>query len=128
MELVCEANGCRAAIRAELGQLFGAETAAKTRLLYGGAVKANNAAAILRERDVDGLLVGGASTYEAIFEAVRAVSAGEVPPEADLTSPSFLALEPTAGTLEVTADLAAHLLRNGESCCVVGGTVDSVTR
>jgi triosephosphate isomerase len=56
-----------AAIRAELESLFGAGTAAKTRLLYGGSVKANNAAAILKERDVDGLLVGGASLDPAEF-------------------------------------------------------------
>jgi triosephosphate isomerase len=41
--------------------------ASKTRLLYGGSVKANNAAAILKERDVDGLLVGGASLDPAEF-------------------------------------------------------------
>ena len=39
----------------------------KTRLLYGGSVKANNAASILKERDVDGLLVGGASLDAAEF-------------------------------------------------------------
>ena len=50
-----------AAIRAELAELFDADTAAKTRLLYGGSVKANNVAAIMAERDVDGVLVGGAS-------------------------------------------------------------------
>ena len=56
-----------AAIRAELEKLFGADVAAKTRLLYGGSVKANNAAAILQERDVDGVLVGGASLDPAEF-------------------------------------------------------------
>ena len=56
-----------AAIRAEIAQLFGAETAAKTRLLYGGSVKAANAAQILNERDVDGVLVGGASLDAAEF-------------------------------------------------------------
>ncbi|ELT44732.1 triosephosphate isomerase [Arthrobacter nitrophenolicus] len=56
-----------AAIRAELASLFDADVAAKTRLLYGGSVKANNAAAILKERDVDGLLVGGASLDPAEF-------------------------------------------------------------
>ncbi|WP_026554835.1 triose-phosphate isomerase [Arthrobacter sp. 35W] len=50
-----------AAIRAQLTELYGAETAAKTRLLYGGSVKASNAAAILGQSDVDGVLVGGAS-------------------------------------------------------------------
>ena len=39
----------------------------KVRLLYGGSVKANNAAAILKERDVDGVLVGGASLDPAEF-------------------------------------------------------------
>ena len=56
-----------AALRAELSTLFGADTAARTRLLYGGSVKANNAASILKERDVDGLLVGGASLDAAEF-------------------------------------------------------------
>jgi triosephosphate isomerase (TIM) len=56
-----------AAIRAELSTLFGADVAGKTRLLYGGSVKANNAASILKERDVDGLLVGGASLDAAEF-------------------------------------------------------------
>ncbi|MET3920752.1 triose-phosphate isomerase [Arthrobacter sp. UYEF20] len=56
-----------AAIRAELSTLFGADVAAKARLLYGGSVKANNAASILKERDVDGLLVGGASLDAAEF-------------------------------------------------------------
>ena len=50
-----------AAIRAELAVLFDESVAAGVRLLYGGSVKAGNAAAILNERDVDGVLVGGAS-------------------------------------------------------------------
>lgn len=50
-----------AAIRAELTEFYDAGTAAKVRLLYGGSVKAANAAAIMNQRDVDGVLVGGAS-------------------------------------------------------------------
>ncbi|KRF06290.1 triosephosphate isomerase [Arthrobacter sp. Soil782] len=50
-----------AAIRAELAVIFDESVAARVRLLYGGSVKASNAAAILKERDVDGVLVGGAS-------------------------------------------------------------------
>ncbi|WP_159609320.1 triose-phosphate isomerase [Glutamicibacter sp. JC586] len=50
-----------AAIRGALAERFGAEIAEKTQLLYGGSVKAANAASIMRERDVDGVLVGGAS-------------------------------------------------------------------
>ncbi|MFN8051124.1 MAG: S8 family serine peptidase [Acidimicrobiales bacterium] len=41
------------------------------------------------------------------FEAVRAVAAGEIPPEADMTAPHFFDVLPTAGTLPVTGDLAA---------------------
>ena len=59
-----------AAIRAELAQIFGAEAAAGTRLLYGGSVKAGNAAAILGEADVDGVLVGGASLDPAEFASI----------------------------------------------------------
>ncbi|MGG5172600.1 triose-phosphate isomerase [Pseudarthrobacter sp. J1738] len=55
------------ALRAELATLFGEDVAAKTRLLYGGSVKANNVAAILSGEDVDGVLVGGASLDAAEF-------------------------------------------------------------
>jgi len=50
-----------AAIRSALSERYGTEVAESIRLLYGGSVKAANAAAIMRERDVDGVLVGGAS-------------------------------------------------------------------
>ena len=59
-----------AAIREELARIFGAEAAASTRLLYGGSVKAGNAAAILAEADVDGVLVGGASLDPAEFASI----------------------------------------------------------
>ncbi|ASN51901.1 triose-phosphate isomerase [Sinomonas sp. R1AF57] len=59
-----------AAIRSELAELFGADAANATRLLYGGSVKANNAAAILAEKDVDGVLVGGASLDAAEFASI----------------------------------------------------------
>ncbi|WP_415855070.1 triose-phosphate isomerase [Sinomonas sp. G460-2] len=59
-----------AAIRAELASIFGAEAAAATRLLYGGSVKAANAAAILAQTDVDGVLVGGASLDPAEFASI----------------------------------------------------------
>ena len=37
------------------------------RLLYGGSVKADNAAALFHETDIDGGLVGGASLDSAAF-------------------------------------------------------------
>lgn len=49
------------AIRQEIGVLFGAETAAALRIQYGGSVKAANIAELMRQTDIDGALVGGAS-------------------------------------------------------------------
>ncbi|MBB5869247.1 triosephosphate isomerase [Allocatelliglobosispora scoriae] len=49
------------AIRARLTETFGAETAGIVRVLYGGSVKASNAADIMAQPDVDGALVGGAA-------------------------------------------------------------------
>jgi len=49
------------AIRSRVAEVWGAETAASVRVLYGGSVKANNVAAIMAKPDVDGALVGGAS-------------------------------------------------------------------
>lgn len=59
-----------AAIRAELETLFDTTTAAKVRLLYGGSVKAASASSILKERDVDGVLVGGASLDVSEFASI----------------------------------------------------------
>ncbi|MFD2673897.1 triose-phosphate isomerase [Gulosibacter bifidus] len=49
------------AIRVELATLLGDERAAGIRILYGGSVKPDNVASIMREPDIDGALVGGAS-------------------------------------------------------------------
>ncbi|NUT35286.1 MAG: triose-phosphate isomerase [Hamadaea sp.] len=49
------------AIRGRIGETFGADVAQKVRVLYGGSVKAANAAGIMAQPDVDGTLVGGAS-------------------------------------------------------------------
>ncbi|WP_334170515.1 triose-phosphate isomerase [Sinomonas sp.] len=59
-----------AAIRAELSSIFGDDAARGARLLYGGSVKAANAAAILGQPDVDGVLVGGASLDPAEFASI----------------------------------------------------------
>ncbi len=56
-----QAQQVAAALRALLTEVLTAEAAAATRILYGGSVKANNIAGFLRETDVDGALVGGAS-------------------------------------------------------------------
>ncbi|PIW29982.1 MAG: triose-phosphate isomerase [Rhodospirillales bacterium CG15_BIG_FIL_POST_REV_8_21_14_020_66_15] len=70
-----DAQDMHAAIRAALGERFGAEAAAGIRILYGGSMKPDNAAGLLALADVDGGLIGGASLkaddFWAIAEAVR---------------------------------------------------------
>jgi triosephosphate isomerase len=64
-----------AAIRGRLGELYSPELAAGVRVLYGGSVKAANAADILKQDDIDGALVGGASLDPEEFTAI-CVAAG----------------------------------------------------
>jgi len=56
-----QAEQVAAALRTVLAEIAGDDIAASTRILYGGSVKAANIAAFLREPNVDGALVGGAS-------------------------------------------------------------------
>jgi triosephosphate isomerase len=64
---VAEVHGL---IRTALSARFGAATAAATRILYGGSVKPDNAASLLKVNDVDGALVGGASLKANDFLAI----------------------------------------------------------
>lgn len=48
-------------IRKLLGQMYDNQTAEGIRILYGGSVKPDNAAELMAQPDIDGLLVGGAS-------------------------------------------------------------------
>ncbi|MGA1032261.1 MAG: triose-phosphate isomerase [Ilumatobacteraceae bacterium] len=50
-----------AAIRAEVASVASASAATAIRLQYGGSVKAGTIADIMRQPDIDGVLVGGAS-------------------------------------------------------------------
>ncbi|MEY4372193.1 MAG: hypothetical protein RL219_962 [Actinomycetota bacterium] len=56
-----DAQAVIAAIRGEVGQLFGADAAAGVRVQYGGSVKAGTIAELMKQPDIDGALVGGAS-------------------------------------------------------------------
>jgi triosephosphate isomerase len=58
------------AIRGRLEDLYSGAVADGVRVLYGGSVKASNIASIMAQADVDGALVGGASTDAAEFAAV----------------------------------------------------------
>jgi triosephosphate isomerase len=48
-------------LRAVIAENLSPESAETTRILYGGSVKSGNIASFMREKDVDGALVGGAS-------------------------------------------------------------------
>lgn len=56
-----QAQDVCAALRAVIAEVLSPETADATRILYGGSVKSTNIASFMREKDVDGALVGGAS-------------------------------------------------------------------
>ncbi|GAA2848418.1 triose-phosphate isomerase [Microbacterium arabinogalactanolyticum] len=59
-----------AALRAVIARVLDDEAAARTRILYGGSVKSGNIASFMREPDVDGALVGGASLVVDEFAAI----------------------------------------------------------
>ncbi|MBI3252891.1 MAG: triose-phosphate isomerase [Candidatus Omnitrophica bacterium] len=54
-------------IRKEVGKMFGDEVSGSLRIQYGGSVKPENIAELMREPDIDGALVGGASLEAAGF-------------------------------------------------------------
>jgi triosephosphate isomerase len=56
-----QAEQVAAKLRELLVELLGEDVAGATRVLYGGSVKAANIAGFMRESNVDGALVGGAS-------------------------------------------------------------------
>ncbi len=56
--------------RGLVSKLVSPEVARKIRIQYGGSVKAENAAEILHQPDIDGALVGGASLDARSFAAI----------------------------------------------------------
>jgi triosephosphate isomerase len=56
-----QAQEAHAHIRGRLRQWFGASGAERCRVIYGGSVKTDNIDELVRQPDVDGALVGGAS-------------------------------------------------------------------
>jgi triosephosphate isomerase len=65
-----QAQEVHADLRKLLAQRYNAETAEAVRILYGGSVKPDNAAELLKQRDVDGALVGGACLKADDFLAI----------------------------------------------------------
>lgn len=72
-----QAQAIHAFIRQELAQLD-ATMAAQISILYGGSVKADNAAAIFSQPDVDGGLIGGASLVASDFLHIYAAACAQL--------------------------------------------------
>ncbi len=64
-----DAQAVHQALRAVLAEVD-EEAAQRTRILYGGSVKANNAPELFAQPDIDGALVGGASLKAEDFLAI----------------------------------------------------------
>ncbi|MFO0549213.1 MAG: triose-phosphate isomerase [Polyangiaceae bacterium] len=81
-----DAQAVHAAIRALL-RTVSEHVAESTRILYGGSVKADNAAGLLGQADIDGALVGGASLdgagFSAIAAAAQVIAVASTPTEVD---------------------------------------------
>jgi triosephosphate isomerase len=65
-----QAEQVAAQLRATLVELLGEDVADATRILYGGSVKSSNIAGFMRQPNVDGALVGGASLDAAEFASI----------------------------------------------------------
>ena len=65
-----QAQDVCAKLRDVIADKLGADAAARTRVLYGGSVKAANIASIMAQPDVDGVLVGGASLDAEEFASI----------------------------------------------------------
>ncbi|MFZ3010227.1 MAG: triose-phosphate isomerase [Candidatus Microsaccharimonas sp.] len=57
-------------IRAQLKHLFGAKAAEEVQVLYGGSVNADDVSGFLDLKEIDGVLVGGASLDEQSFSTI----------------------------------------------------------
>src|SRR5262245_22002233 len=70
-------------LRGLVSQIGSKDLAQTVRILYGGSVKADNAAELTQEPDIDGVLVGGASLQAPSFIAIvkKSAAAGGAPKE-----------------------------------------------
>jgi triosephosphate isomerase len=115
-------------IRSTVCDLYDDDTAASVRIQYGGSVKANNAAELMNQADVDGLLVGGASLDPEEFArivkyrmsglnaVINAAETGEVP-DAVKVVPDMEVPEPSAADKAaewIVMQLALHSATVGE--------------
>lgn len=69
-----QAEAVHKMIRTLLGEMFTPDIASQIRIQYGGSVKADNAAELLGQENIDGALVGGASLKATDFLAIIAAA------------------------------------------------------
>jgi triosephosphate isomerase len=65
-----QANRAISFIRSNIARLYNDKIAQETRILYGGSVNAANAAEFIRQPEIDGALVGGASLKATEFLSI----------------------------------------------------------
>jgi len=65
-----QAQEVHAYIRKLMAELYDEDVAKNVRILYGGSVKPDNAAELMGQKDIDGVLVGGASLKTEDFLAI----------------------------------------------------------
>ena len=65
-----QVSDAHAIIRREVAARLGQECADRTRIIYGGSVKADNIASLMAHPDIDGALVGGASLDPHSFASI----------------------------------------------------------
>jgi len=66
-EMAADAHRC---LRDQARKRFGAEPAARCRILYGGSVKPDNIRGLMAQPEIDGALVGGASLDAVSFASI----------------------------------------------------------
>ena len=69
-----QAQEVHAFIRRTLADMYDSSLAEQIRIQYGGSAKPSNAAELMSQADVDGLLVGGASLKAEDFLAIIAAA------------------------------------------------------
>jgi len=65
-----QANEVHLFIRELIKELYDADLSSRTRILYGGSVKPENAKSLIEQPELDGFLVGGASLKAESFAAI----------------------------------------------------------
>jgi triosephosphate isomerase len=72
-----QAQEAHAFVRQTLAEISDEATAGRIRIQYGGSVKPDNAADLMRQPDIDGALVGGASLDPRSFAAIVRAAAND---------------------------------------------------